>query len=73
MPPVGYGDTDPRFIAISNRLTWVRYNRRQADVWMSNSDGTGAKVWIKDLQTSGYNIERDEWSRVLSLKGSIKH
>ncbi|HJV45433.1 MAG TPA: TolB domain-containing protein, partial [Bacillota bacterium] len=48
-PPIGYGDFNPEFLYLNQKLTWTRSNWEQNDVWISEPDGTSAKKWIENV------------------------
>lgn len=64
-PSIEYGDFYPQFW--NGRIIWVRTDRKQASIWIANSDGTNYKQWIPsiDLGTSYY--EKWNWKEVFSL------
>lgn len=56
-PPKGSGDFAPVYIKSANKLFWIRSNRKQANVWTSNPDGSNAKVWIKNVGSKDIPVD----------------
>ncbi|OKP77118.1 hypothetical protein A3842_16425 [Paenibacillus sp. P3E] len=48
-PPIGYGDFNPEFLYLNQKLTWTRSNWGNNDVWISEPDGKSAKKWIENV------------------------
>lgn len=56
-PPKDYGDYRPLYLPSANKITWLRKKDiadLNGDLWISNQDGTGAKVWIKNINTYAF-------------------
>ncbi|MCL6605292.1 MAG: hypothetical protein K6T94_20720 [Paenibacillus sp.] len=45
-PPIGYGDFNPEFLYLNQKLIWTRSNWEKNEVWISDPDGKSAKKWI---------------------------
>ncbi|MDQ0914606.1 hypothetical protein [Paenibacillus sp. V4I5] len=52
-PPIGFGDFNPEFLYLNQKLTWTRSNWEKNDVWISESDGNLAKKWIENVDYQG--------------------
>jgi len=48
-PPLGYGDFNPDFLHLDQKLTWIRSNGEENEVWLSEPDGKSAKKWIENV------------------------
>lgn len=48
-PSKGFGDFNPMFLHANQKLTWVRSNWKNHDVWISDTDGTSAQLWVKNV------------------------
>lgn len=56
-PPKNHGDYRPQYLVHHSKITWLRKNDIAdsiGDLWMSNPDGTGSKVWIKNINTYAF-------------------
>jgi dipeptidyl aminopeptidase/acylaminoacyl peptidase len=56
-PPKDYGDYDPIYLPLANKLTWLRKKdlaETQRDLWIAGQKGENAKVWIKNV--GGYDF-----------------
>ncbi|MFC5403447.1 hypothetical protein [Cohnella soli] len=67
-PPAGYSDTGPQYFPRANRLTWVRTNRSQADVFVSGKSGNGSANWIPNLDPVADYYGRWNWETVLAIR-----
>jgi len=50
-PPKDYGDYNPIYLPIAEKLTWQRYTDLvdvNRDLWIADQNGVNAKVWIKN-------------------------
>ncbi|HHT7187978.1 TPA: TolB family protein [Bacillus cereus] len=61
------GDYHPVFMK-SNQLIWIRSDRKKADVWLANDDGTNEKKWIENIDVPEWYYERWNWENVISIK-----
>ncbi len=52
----------------NNQLIWIRSDRKKANVWLSNSDGTQEKKWIKNIDVPEWYYEKWNWENVISVK-----
>ncbi|MBO9128813.1 PD40 domain-containing protein [Bacillus sp. 165] len=66
-PPKGYGDYYPYFLKQSNQLTWIRSNRKEANMWIANADGSQAKLWIKNIDIADPYYEKRTWNEILDI------
>lgn len=64
-PPSGWGDFYPYVDDAWDRLTWVRTDRKQAQVWESEVAGTHHRLMIRQLDVPESYYERWDWSEVL--------
>ncbi|ARU62896.1 hypothetical protein CBW65_19370 [Tumebacillus avium] len=67
-PPAGAGDFDPQVLAKGIALSWVRWNKSRADIWVSNADGSNAKLWVEGIGEGQMYYEHWHWDSVLSWK-----
>lgn len=67
-PPKKYGDYNPVYIKSENQLTWVRSNRKKADMWLANGDGSKVKKWIENIDVPQPYYEKWNWEDVISVK-----
>ncbi|WP_413377538.1 TolB family protein [Alkalihalobacillus sp. 1P02AB] len=53
-PPKGKSDRNPEYLPLINKLSWLRVDdfatSGDGDLWLSELDGTNAKVWINDVK-----------------------
>ncbi|WP_459499357.1 TolB family protein [Bacillus sp. C1] len=68
MPPEKYGDYHPLYMKRNEKLTWIRSNRKTADMWLANSDGSKAEKWIENIDVRGSYYEMWNWDDVISVK-----
>ncbi|PEB53440.1 translocation protein TolB [Bacillus pseudomycoides] len=68
IPPNKYGDYHPLYIKRNKQLTWVRSNRKTANMWLANRDGSKAKKWIGNIDVLGSYYEMWNWDDVVSIK-----
>jgi dipeptidyl aminopeptidase/acylaminoacyl peptidase len=64
-PKQGYGDFNP--IYKSNKLYWARSNRKTAQLMVANSNGTKARVAIKNMDAPPEYYENRDWQAILSI------
>ncbi|MDQ0198973.1 TolB family protein [Neobacillus ginsengisoli] len=53
-PPRGYGDYNPLYVKSIEKIVWFRgtsFSDSNRDLWKSNTNGIGAKRWIKNVDT----------------------
>ncbi|PIE96760.1 translocation protein TolB [Bacillus fungorum] len=62
------GDYHPIFMKKSNRLIWIRSDRKKANVWIVHSDGKQEKKWIENIDVPEWYYERWNWENVISVK-----
>ncbi|MBY0597172.1 TolB family protein [Bacillus bingmayongensis] len=67
-PPKKYGDYNPLYIKHENQLTWMRSDRKKADMWSANGDGSRAKKWIENIDVPPWYYEKWNWEDVISVK-----
>ncbi|HDR4722679.1 PD40 domain-containing protein [Bacillus cereus group sp. Sample62] len=67
-PPHKQGDYHPIFMEKNNQLIWIRSDRKKANVWLSNSDGTQEKKWIENIDVPEWYYEKWNWENVISVK-----
>ncbi|MDM5156547.1 translocation protein TolB [Bacillus sp. DX1.1] len=67
-PPKKYGDYNPLYIKRENQLTWMRSDRKQADMWVANGDGSKAKKWIENIDAPVGYYEKFDWEDVVSIQ-----
>ncbi|WP_426453328.1 DUF3889 domain-containing protein [Paenibacillus sp. S-38] len=65
-PPGGSGDFAPYYVRRSGNLTWVRSDRKEADVWIADASGAGAEPYIKGLAAGTSYYEHFDWSWALA-------
>lgn len=68
-PPPQYGDYNPFYVKGEKQLTWMRSNRKKADMWLANGDGSKAKEWIENIDVPDWYYEKWNWTDVISVKG----
>lgn len=68
IPPKKYGDYHPLYMKRNNQLTWIRSNRKTADMWLANGDGANAKKWIENIDVPQPYYEKWNWEDVISVK-----
>ncbi|EMA6341735.1 PD40 domain-containing protein [Bacillus cytotoxicus] len=67
IPPQKYGDYHPVYIR-NHKLTWMRSNRKKAEMWLANEDGSAAKKWVKNIDVPQSYYEKWDWEEVISVK-----
>ncbi|PEF75085.1 TolB family protein [Bacillus pseudomycoides] len=67
-PAKKYGDYNPLYIKSENQLTWMRSDRKKADMWLANGDGSKAKKWIGNIDVPRWYYEKWNWEEVISVK-----
>lgn len=67
-PPKKYGDYNPVYIKRENQLTWMRSDRKKADMWLANGDGAKAKKWIGNIDVPEWYYEKWNWENVIAVK-----
>ncbi|MCI0763494.1 translocation protein TolB [Bacillus sp. TL12] len=67
-PSKKYGDYNPVYIKSENQLTWVRSDRKKANMWLANGDGAKAKKWIENIDVPQPYYEKWNWEDVISVK-----
>ncbi|PEF27249.1 TolB family protein [Bacillus pseudomycoides] len=67
-PSKKYGDYNPLYIKSENQLTWMRSDRKKADMWLANGDGSKAKKWIENIDVPQWYYEKWNWEEVISVK-----
>jgi Tol biopolymer transport system component len=70
-PPKYTGDFNPQYLKQTEQLAWVRTNRKSADVWLADSDGRNAKIWITKIDQGTNYYEKWDWSSVLSIYNNL--
>jgi Tol biopolymer transport system component len=60
------GDFYPTYLTDTEKITWIRSDRKKANVWIANSDGTNAEVWVKNIDLGPNYYENWNWSTVIS-------
>ncbi|AEI41175.1 DUF3889 domain-containing protein [Paenibacillus mucilaginosus] len=65
-PPEGSGDFQPYYVRRSGKLTWVRSDRKEADVWIADASGAEAVPYIKGLAAGSNYYEHFDWSWALA-------
>lgn len=68
MPPKIYGDYHPLYMKHNKQLAWVRSDRKTAEMWLANSNGSKAKKWIENIDVPGSYYEMWSWEKVISIK-----
>ncbi len=56
IPPTGFGDYSPQYIPSLKKLFWFRGSSitdEIRNIWMANPDGTKAKEWLQNVESSG--------------------
>ncbi len=66
-PLLNEGDFFPESVNNGNNLLWIRTNRKEASVLVSNLDGSGQVKWIPKLDLGTWYYEHWEWSEVFNL------
>ncbi|MGG3562007.1 translocation protein TolB [Neobacillus rhizosphaerae] len=59
------GDFAPQIV--HNQLVWVRTNRRNAKIFVSQVDKVKPKVWINHVTVASWYYEKWHWDEVLDL------
>ncbi|PEJ29385.1 TolB family protein [Bacillus pseudomycoides] len=67
-PSKKYGDYNPLYIKSENQLTWMRSDRKKADMWLANGEGSKAKKWIENIDVPQWYYEKWNWEEVISVK-----
>ncbi|WP_243526394.1 eIF2A-related protein [Bacillus pseudomycoides] len=67
-PPPQYGDYNPFYVNGENQLTWMRSDRKKADMWLANGDGSKANKWIENIDVPEWYYEKWNWENVISVK-----
>ncbi|PEY44417.1 translocation protein TolB [Bacillus cereus] len=67
-PPPQYGDYNPFYVKGENQLTWMRSDRKKADMWLANGDGSKANKWIENIDVPEWYYEKWNWENVISVK-----
>lgn len=65
-PPPKWGDFFPYVNPDATKLTWIRTDRKRADVWIRELAEGPAKVFIKHIDMPASYYDRWDWSDVLS-------
>ncbi|MCT8136745.1 PD40 domain-containing protein [Anaerobacillus sp. CMMVII] len=61
------GDFYPQYS--DGQLIWIRTDRRAADVWIANPDGSNSKKWIQNLDVGSGYYEKWDWGGVFEAWG----
>lgn len=61
------GDYGPVYLPAQRTLTWVRSDRKTANVFVADPDGRGAKEWIRSLDLGPNFYEQWNWGAVLQF------
>ncbi|MEH7106339.1 TolB domain-containing protein [Bacillus sp. JJ1764] len=59
-PPRDFGDYNPSYLSSVNKVTWLRIKdvaEIKRDLWIGDTDGKNAKLWIKNIRE--YNFFED--------------
>jgi len=67
-PSKKYGDYNPLYIKSGNQMTWMRSDRKKADMLLANGDGSKAKKWIENIDVPQWYYEKWNWEEVISVK-----
>ncbi|KEK26283.1 TolB family protein [Bacillus gaemokensis] len=67
-PPKTYGDYSPVYMRSSKELTWLRSDRKKAELWVADSDGKHAKKWIGNIDVPEWYYEKWNWEDVIAIK-----
>ncbi|WP_157729493.1 TolB-like translocation protein [Tumebacillus algifaecis] len=67
-PQAGAGDFDPQVLSGGQAITWVRWDRRRADIWVADRDGSHAKRWVEGIGEGQLSVEHWHWDSVISWK-----
>ncbi|TVY07588.1 hypothetical protein [Paenibacillus cremeus] len=70
-PPEQWGDYQPQWVRSASRVSWIRTDRKQADVWLARPDGQGAERYIAGIGTGAGSpepvyYEAWDWSSALA-------
>ncbi|MCG7407564.1 translocation protein TolB [Paenibacillus sp. ACRRX] len=69
-PPSGSGDFFPQHMkSRSDRLTWIRTTRKQADAWSSGPSGDKPYLIIKQLDMPNEYYDHFNWEEVIAWYG----
>jgi len=66
-PPPGFGDFYPQTITLQQRVSWIRTDRKIAQVWLGKEDGSEAGIWISSLDLGSDYYEMWRWNNVFAL------
>lgn len=66
-PSANEGDFYPISISNKDKLTWIRTNREQASVWISDKNGKNSRIWVKKIDLGTWYYEHWNWNEVFSL------
>ncbi|MDS9471189.1 TolB domain-containing protein [Sporosarcina pasteurii] len=56
-PPENEGDYNPIFLSAIHKITWLRKSdiaNEKADLYIANSDGSDAKIWVKNIESYSF-------------------
>ncbi|WP_214484938.1 hypothetical protein [Bacillus sp. SM2101] len=66
-PQANEGDFLPHYIQNQDKLVWIRTNRSNSNVMISDSKGLEHKIWIDNINTGSWFYEHWDWDRVFNL------
>ncbi|MDP5275285.1 TolB family protein [Chengkuizengella axinellae] len=66
-PSTKEGDFRPQYLDDEEKLSWIRTNRSEADVWVANSEGIEEKIWIENIHVGYWYYEHWDWDEVFHL------
>lgn len=46
----------------------MRSDRKKADMWLANGEGSKAKKWIENIDVPQWYYEKWNWEEVISVK-----
>ncbi|QOR66899.1 hypothetical protein IM538_01595 [Cytobacillus suaedae] len=64
-PSKNEGDFRPQYTG--DKVVWVRNNRDNASIWISDSEGTNHKEWIPAIDIGNWYYDKWDWDEVFGL------
>ncbi len=64
-PSKNEGDFRPQHTG--EKVVWVRSNRDNASIWISDSEGTNQKEWISKIDIGSWYYDKWDWEEVFGL------
>lgn len=52
---------------IDKRIVWIRTDRKTANVWVANPDGSSQSKWVSNIDLGNWYYEKWDWDEVFSV------